>query len=161
MKDALIKISKDRKENYKLLKRTIPTFITARDPWYTSLSNISALLAVYMDDINWVGFYLNDGEKLCLGPFQGKPACTEIPFTKGVCGEAARDKKVMVVDDVLKRDDHIACDADSRSELVVPLVKHGKLLGVLDIDSPSFNRFGDDEVTIAKEVARVIVDNWR
>lgn len=106
-------------------------------------ANLSALIYNSVDRLNWVGFYfLKDGE-LVVGPFQGKPACVRIPLGKGVCGTAASELRSQRVDDVHAFDGHIACDVDSRSELVVPLLQDGKLLGVLDIDSPVIARFDE------------------
>lgn len=120
-----------------------------------NLANISSAVFNQMPDLNWCGFYLYDGEKLVLGPFQGKPACIYIPLNKGVCGKAATDKATVLVEDVEKFAGHIACDGDTRSELVVPIVKNdGSLLGVLDLDSPKLNRFSvSDQVGIEKVVA--------
>lgn len=113
-----------------------------RDP-IANLANASALLNQFLNDINWVGFYLYDGEELVLGPFQGLPACVRIPLSRGVCGAAAREQATKRVDDVHAFPGHIACDAASRSEIVVPIVKDGTLIGVLDIDSPSLARFDE------------------
>ncbi len=111
-----------------------------------NLANASALLAQYLDRINWVGFYLAEGEKLVLGPFQGKPACIEIPFGRGVCGSAVREDRVERVEDVHRFPGHIACDAASASEIVVPLRRDGRIVGVLDVDSPEIGRFtAEDE----------------
>jgi GAF domain-containing protein len=104
-------------------------------------SNLCALLYQMLPDVNWVGFYfLQDGE-LVLGPFQGKVACVRIPLGRGVCGTAAERREILVVPDVHEFPGHIACDAASRSEIVVPLIKEGRLLGVLDLDSPHLARF--------------------
>jgi GAF domain-containing protein len=108
-------------------------------------ANFSAFLYHALPDVNWVGFYfLKDGE-LLVGPFQGKPACVRIAMGKGVCGTAASTRESIVVPDVNAFPGHIFCDGDSRSEVVVPLLKNGKLLGVLDIDSPSLARFDEDD----------------
>ncbi|MCG1009335.1 GAF domain-containing protein [Salinicoccus sp. ID82-1] len=112
-----------------------------------NLSNASSLLNVFLEDINWVGFYLYDepADELVLGPFQGLPACVRIQNGKGVCGLAFRGNDVFIVDDVTQFPGHIACDANSRSEIVVPIYKDGTPIGVLDIDSPSFDRFTDED----------------
>ncbi|MFB5190426.1 GAF domain-containing protein [Alicyclobacillus fastidiosus] len=120
-----------------------------------NLSNMSSLLNLHLKDINWVGFYLwseGDGE-LILGPFQGKPACIRIPSGKGVCGAAAAKREPMVVEDVFSFPGHIACDPASRSEVVVPILVDGKLIGVLDIDSPTAARFDEHD---AKGLERAI-----
>jgi GAF domain-containing protein len=108
-------------------------------------ANASALLYHALVDVNWVGFYFVRGTELVLGPFQGRPACVRIPVGKGVCGTAAAERKTICVEDVLAFPGHIVCDTASRSELVVPLVHGGKILGVLDLDSPSAGRFDIDD----------------
>lgn len=112
-----------------------------------NLANVSALLNVFLEDINWVGFYLWDesANELILGPFQGKPACIRIQKGRGVCGTAIAEEKIQVVEDVFAFPGHIACDSASRSEVVIPLYKNGKLLGVLDIDSPQVARFTQED----------------
>lgn len=112
------------------------------------LANVSALLWETLPEINWVGFYLSDGnDRLILGPFQGRAACTVIPFGKGVCGTAAATKTPQLVPDVHLFPGHIACDSASASELVIPLIRDDSVLGVLDIDSPVTDRFSDDDLT--------------
>jgi len=106
-------------------------------------ANFSALVYQALPDINWAGFYFYDGQELVLGPFQGKPACVRIALGQGVCGAAARERATQVVADVHAFPGHIACDAASRSEIVVPLIDHGELLGVWDVDSPQPARFDD------------------
>ena len=108
-------------------------------------ANLCALIYQEMSDISWVGFYLVDGETLELGPFQGKPACVSIAMGEGVCGTAAVDKKVLRVADVDEFDGHIVCDPASRSEIVLPLVKNGVLIGVLDVDSEDLDRFQHED----------------
>jgi L-methionine (R)-S-oxide reductase len=110
-----------------------------------NLANASALLAQTLERINWCGFYLRRGEELVLGPFQGKPACVRIPLGKGVCGTSAARRETLVVPDVLLFPGHIACDADSRSEIVVPIVQGGILRGVLDVDAPETDRFDEGD----------------
>ena len=121
-----------------------------------NLANISAILQMYLEDINWVGFYLLKEDTLILGPFQGKPACNRIALGEGVCGTAAKEGKTQLVDDVLSLDNHIACDAASRSELVVPIYAKGTLFGVLDIDSPSLARFTSMEQTYMEKVVQML-----
>ena len=113
-------------------------------PLYSNLSNASALLN-QLEDINWAGFYILEGETLVLGPFMGKPACVLIPMGKGVCGTAAAEEKTVTVPDVRLFPGHIACDAESRSEIVVPVRVNGTLYGVMDIDSAVTDRFSDDD----------------
>lgn len=108
-------------------------------------ANLSALAYQALPDLNWVGFYLFDGTELVLGPFQGKPACVRIPLNRGVCGAAASQRQTQLVPDVHAFPGHIACDAASRSEIVVPLVHRGELIGVWDVDSPVPDRFDEDD----------------
>lgn len=110
-----------------------------------NLANASALLWQHMENINWAGFYLLEGDTLILGPFQGKPACIEIPIGKGVCGTAVSLGDTVLVKNVHEFPGHIACDCASNSEIVVPLKKDGRIVGVLDIDSPVIGRFTDDD----------------
>lgn len=125
-----------------------------RDP-VANAANLSALLFHELEDVNWVGFYfLKDGE-LVVGPFQGKPACVRIALGDGVCGTAAQKRKPLRVADVHEFAGHIACDPDSRSELVVPLIREGELIGVLDFDSPSAGRFSEEDEAGALECARI------
>ncbi len=112
-----------------------------------NLANASALLYHTLPELNWAGFYLTEGEKLVLGPFQGKPACIIIPFGKGVCGTAAVENRTIRVADVHAFPGHIACDSASNAEIVIPLRKNGTVIGVLDIDSPSLNRFTAEDQT--------------
>ena len=120
------------------------------------MSNISAFIMSSTRDLNWAGFYLLKDGELVLGPFQGLPACTRLTLDKGVCAKAFNDKKITKVDDVHEFADHIACDSASESELVIPLFRDGKVYGVLDLDSPSKNRFTDLEVDTFDKLARLI-----
>ncbi len=121
-----------------------------------NLSNATALLFSALPDLNWAGVYLLEGETLILGPFQGKPACIEIPLGKGVCGTAALQQRTLSVPNVHAFPGHIACDAASRSEVVIPLLCEGKVVGVLDLDSPIPNRFSNEDVLSLEEFARVL-----
>ncbi len=121
-----------------------------------NLSNISALLWQEMPDINWVGFYKMMGGRLVLYPFQGKPACIEIPVGKGVCGTAVAQDAVQLVYDVHQFPGHIACDSASNSEIVLPLHKDGEIWGVLDIDSPNVGRFTESDREGLEKIARII-----
>jgi L-methionine (R)-S-oxide reductase len=118
-------------------------------------ANLAALLFMELPDINWVGFYFLQGDQLVLGPFQGKPACVTIPLGRGVCGTAAATRSTQRVDDVHAFAGHIACDVDSRSEIVVPLIRDGELIGVLDIDSPLLGRFSGKDQELIEEIASV------
>ncbi|MDR4969391.1 MAG: GAF domain-containing protein, partial [Acholeplasmataceae bacterium] len=133
-------------------------FIVKEEKAVTMLSNVSALLNVFMDEINWVGFYLKDDEKLYLGPFQGLPACTEIKIGQGVCGTSAAKKETLIVDDVHAFPGHIACDGASQSEIVVPIVIDNEVYGVIDVDSPVKNRFNALDKRLLEKVATYIVD---
>ena len=121
-------------------------------------ANLSALLFHSLEYLNWAGFYLLKEDGLVLGPFQGKPACVRIAMGKGVCGTAARDKKTVIVPDVSKFPGHIACDPDSKSEIVVPLVRFGKVIGVLDLDSPNAGRFDEDDRRGLEALAEVFLN---
>ncbi|MCF8565357.1 GAF domain-containing protein [Alicyclobacillus tolerans] len=125
---------------------------------FANLSNVSALLNMHLQDINWVGFYLwyEAEQELVLGPFQGKPACIRIGMGRGVCGEAVKDKRTLVVEDVLSFPGHIACDALSRSEIVVPLLRGTQVMGVLDIDSPNRGRFGPQDAQGLQRIAAIV-----
>ncbi|MGE0174938.1 MAG: GAF domain-containing protein [Oligoflexales bacterium] len=116
--------------------------------WLTDLANFSALIYHRLPDLNWAGFYLFDGKTLRLGPFSGKPACTEIAPTRGVCGAAFSKTEIMIVDDVHSFEGHIACDPDSRSEMVIPFKVENNLIGVLDIDSPVVSRFTSQDASL-------------
>ncbi len=122
-------------------------------------ANLSALLYMELPDINWAGFYFLQGEQLVLGPFQGKPACVSIPLGQGVCGTAAESRTTQRVADVQAFAGHIACDLDSRSEIVVPLVRQEHLIGVLDIDSPLPDRFSAKEQTLMEEIALIYLES--
>jgi L-methionine (R)-S-oxide reductase len=122
-------------------------------------ANTAAHLFQSVPDINWVGFYLLKGDELLLGPFQGKPACTRIPLGKGVCGVAAQQRKTVFVPDVNAFPGHIACDTASKSEIVVPLLNWGKLLGVLDVDSASLERFGEEDREGFESIASVFLSS--
>lgn len=131
--------------------------------WITDLANTSALIMAHFEDINWVGFYLvPDGlkEVLWLGPFQGLPACTEIPFSKGVCGAAVTQKKSQRIDDVDLFPGHIVCDSRSKSELVIPLIKNNEVIGVLDVDSATPARFSKDDQIFFESLIAIIIKKY-
>lgn len=129
--------------------------LTANVPYpIANLANAAALLWDTLPNINWAGFYMLEGDSLILGPFQGKPACIKIPVDKGVCGTAAAKNATQLVDDVHQFPGHIACDSASNAEIVVPLRRDGKVIGVLDIDSPVFSRFSPDDRKGLEEFAR-------
>jgi GAF domain-containing protein len=120
-------------------------------------ANLSALLFQSLDRVNWAGFYFLRGDELVLGPFQGKPACVVIPVGQGVCGTAAATREVQRVHDVHAFEGHIACDVDSRSEIVLPLISNREMLGVLDIDSPERGRFRESDELLLRQIAELYV----
>lgn len=124
-----------------LLQQAAGLFDGERDPWANS-ANVAALVWALLPDLNWAGFYFLRGGELIVGPFQGKIACVRIPLGAGVCGTAALRHETLIVPDVHRFPGHIACDAASNSEIVVPLIAENRLVGVLDLDSPSYGRFG-------------------
>ncbi|HEX8063252.1 MAG TPA: GAF domain-containing protein [Allosphingosinicella sp.] len=131
--------------------------LTAGEPdAIANMANVAALLFESLPELNWAGFYRNVGGELVLGPFQGRAACIRIPFGKGVCGAAAASLEPQLVEDVDAFPGHIACDSASRSELVVPLIDGGELLGVIDLDSPSLGRFDSGDLAGCLELARRI-----
>jgi L-methionine (R)-S-oxide reductase len=150
----------DKAEMYRDLAQALEALLADEPDGIANMANAAALIWETLPDINWAGFYRSVGGELVLGPFQGRPACIRIPFGKGVCGVAASTGEVQRIDDVHAFPGHIACDAESASELVVPLVRDGKLLGVLDLDSPTPARFtAEDErgcVALAEIVAKAI-----
>lgn len=140
-------------EFYAALNRQLEAVLHGERDWICNLAQTSALLMQTMPDLNWAGFYLLKDGELVLGPFQGKVACVRIALGRGVCGTAASQRETIVVANVHDFPGHIACDSASNSEIVVPLLHGGSLLGVLDLDSPSLNRFGVDD---AKGLARTV-----
>lgn len=130
---------------YKNLKAQLESLSEGITYKVTILANAAAILFNALEDINWAGFYILDKDELLLGPFQGKPACMKIPMGKGVCGTASAEDKTLLVRNVHDFPGHIACDSASNSEIVIPIHKEGVLYGVLDIDSPSLNRFKESD----------------
>ena len=145
-------------ELYKDLVEQANALFEGEHDFVANAANLSALLFHSLEYLNWAGFYLLKEEGLVLGPFQGKPACVRIAMGKGVCGTAARDKKTVIVPDVSKFPGHIACDAASKSEIVVPLVRFGKVIGVLDLDSPNAGRFDEDDRRGLEALAEVFLN---
>ncbi len=144
--------------NYNELKMVLKPLIEQNKHEITILSNASALLNDYLEDINCVGFYLLNDNELILGPFQGHPACTNIPLNKGVCGKCATDEKTVLVKNVHEFPTHIACDSASNSEICVPIFKNNKFYGLLDIDSPSLARFNELDQANLEEIVKIIED---
>ena len=146
------------KTDYELLIQQAEALTKDCPHLIANLANISSLLFTTLEDINWAGFYLLEetSDKLILGPFQGNPACIEIQLGKGVCGTAASEDKTQLVPDVHLFPGHIACDSASRSEIVVPVHKNSKVVGVLDIDSPSLSRFTEEDQSGLKKLVSVL-----
>ncbi|RUO22406.1 GAF domain-containing protein [Aliidiomarina iranensis] len=148
-------------EHYQSLKEQLQALVADEPNLIANLANISAVLYEQLDNLNWLGFYLTEGEELVLGPFQGKVACVRIPFGKGVCGTAASSQTIQRIADVHAFPGHIACDAASNSEIVLPIVVNGKTVAVLDIDSPSTDRFtAMDEAGLAALLPLLVDLNW-
>ena len=145
----------EKQENPDWLADQARALLAGQSDPVANAANLSALLYFSLDDVNWAGFYFYRDGRLLVGPFQGKPACVEIPLGHGVCGVAAESRKVQRVADVDAFEGHIACDADSRSEIVLPLVHKGELIGVLDLDSPVPDRFGAEEERLLREIADI------
>ena len=150
-------LAADKTEAYRDLAQQLTALIGDERDAIANAANTSALLFDLLPDLNWAGFYLLKDGELVLGPFQGKPACIRIPLGRGVCGTAAATREAQVVADVHAFPGHIACDAASRSELVVPLLKGDTLLGVLDLDSPLPGRFDDADRAGIEAVAAIWV----
>lgn len=151
--------SGDRKKDYELVIQQLDALLTGESNHVANLANAAAILQQFLNDINWVGFYITDetNNELVLGPFQGLPACIRIPFGRGVCGTAAETKETQLVANVDEFPGHIACDSASRSEIVVPLVINEKTYGVLDIDSPSLNRFDTVDKQYLEKFCNVLI----
>ena len=142
--------------NYNELITIIPSLIEDDLHDISVLANVSAILNQYMENINWVGFYLNKNNKLLLGPFQGKVACTTIPFNRGVCGACATNNQTIVVENVHDFAGHIACDSASLSEICIPININNNFYGLLDIDSPVINRFNEEDKLNLEKIVKII-----
>ncbi|RIM28744.1 GAF domain-containing protein [Staphylococcus cohnii] len=142
--------------NYDLLQKQVSSLIEDESNMIAILSNVSALLNDSIDQINWIGFYLIEDNELILGPFQGHPACVHIAIGKGVCGTAVTQDKTQLVEDVNAFPGHIACDANSKSEIVVPIHKDNNVIGVLDIDAPITNRFNNEDKQGLEAIVKII-----
>ncbi|CAD2073388.1 protein YtsP [Jeotgalicoccus coquinae] len=148
-------------KDYETLNKMLKSLIEDETDRIANLSNASALLNIFLKDINWVGFYLYEetSNELVLGPFQGLPACVRIENGKGVCGTAFRGNDIFIVDNVNEFPGHIACDAASKSEIVLPLYKDGKGIGVLDIDAPIYDRFTEEDRTGLKAFVETLINH--
>ncbi|MCM3129457.1 MULTISPECIES: GAF domain-containing protein [unclassified Paenibacillus] len=147
-----------RSEQYQAVLDQLKGLIYEEPDAVANMANASALLNVFLKDINWVGFYVYDGTELVLGPFQGLPACIRIALGRGVCGTAAGERKTQLVRNVHDFPGHIACDAATNSEIVVPIVKNGELFGVLDIDSPLLNRFDEEDQAFLENFVSILAE---
>ncbi|MFP3371419.1 MULTISPECIES: GAF domain-containing protein [unclassified Pseudomonas] len=145
-------------DGYNLLAAQVQALFADERDFIANAAQFSAFLYNQVDDLNWAGFYLNRNEELVLGPFQGQVACVRIPFSKGVCGAAAATRQTQRVEDVHAFPGHIACDSASNSELVIPLVKEGRLIGVLDLDSPKVGRFSEADQVGLERLAAVFLE---
>ena len=144
-------------DGYGLLSAQLASLLADERDFIANAAQFSAFLFSQLDDLNWAGFYLNRDEELVLGPFQGQIACVRIPFGRGVCGAAAASRQTQRVEDVHAFPGHIACDSASNSELVVPLVKEGRLIGVLDLDSPKLARFTEHDQAGIEALAAIFL----
>ncbi len=146
----------DCEKSYKYMNMAIEDLLKTEKDEIAVLSNISSFINSYMKDINWVGFYLYKQDELVLGPFQGGPACIRIKIGKGVCGTCVSENKVQLVPNVHEFPGHIACDGATNSEIVLPICINGKIYGVLDIDSPEFERFSEIEKNALEKTVKLI-----
>jgi L-methionine (R)-S-oxide reductase len=144
-------------EGYRMLCAQLKSLLADERDFVANAAQLSAFLFNQVDDLNWAGFYLNRNEELVLGPFQGHVACVRIPFGRGVCGAAAASQQTQRVEDVHAFPGHIACDSASNSELVIPLIKDGKLIGVLDLDSPRTARFSEADQQGIEQLAAIFL----
>lgn len=145
-------------DGYHLLAAQVQALFADERDFIANAAQFSAFLYSQLDDLNWAGFYINRDEELVLGPFQGQVACVRIPFGKGVCGAAAASRQTQRVEDVHAFPGHIACDSASQSELVIPLVKEGRLIGVLDLDSPRLARFTEADQMGLERLAAIFLE---
>jgi len=151
--------SSTKAEQYEQIHSQLAELLNGETDLVANAANMAALLNVLLPDVNWVGFYLWQGNELALGPFQGKPACTRIAAGRGVCGAAAQRGETVVVPNVNEFPGHIVCDPASQSEIAVPLINWGKLVGVLDVDSASLNRFDEDDVEGLETAASILLSS--
>ena len=161
MNHELAMYPEDKREMYALLHKQLQALMEGAESLLPHLCNAAALIYGALKDINWAGFYLLQGDSLLLGPFQGKPACIRIPLGKGVCGTAAGEDRVIIVDDVHLFPGHIACDSASNSEIVIPIRAGGRVAGVLDIDSPLLSRFDERDREGLEKLTELLAQKGR
>ncbi len=149
--------TENKPEFYRQLTQQLAALLEGERDFIANAANTSALLFQMMPDLNWAGFYLMKEGELVLGPFQGKTACVRIPVGRGVCGAAVEQRRSMLVEDVHAFPGHIACDAASRSELVVPILRGGEIIGVIDLDSPRPSRFDADDQAGIERIAEIFI----
>jgi L-methionine (R)-S-oxide reductase len=152
-------LNKAQSQSVSAVVKQVRSLLSGQQDMIASAANIASLLFHELNDVNWVGFYFLKGEQLIVGPFQGLPACASIPLGRGVCGTAAATRQIQRVQDVHDFDGHIACDLNSRSEIVISLVRSGKVLGVLDLDSPSPGRFDEADQAMLSEIAAIYLES--
>lgn len=148
----------DKTETYRFLLEHARVLFDGETDFLANSANLSSLIFHALPDLNWAGFYLVKNAELVLGAFQGKPACVRIKIGKGVCGAAAEKRETLIVRNVHEFPGHIACDAASNSEIVIPLIKNERLIGVLDVDSPILNRFDETDKRELEKVVRILLD---
>jgi GAF domain-containing protein len=149
-------VAADKETLYRDLAAALESLVSGEPDAIANMANAAALIFETLPDVNWVGFYRNVGGELIVGPFQGRPACIRIPFGSGVCGAAAATRQVQRIEDVHAFPGHIACDSASNSEIVVPLIRDGELIGVLDIDSPNIGRFTEEDEAGVVKLAQIL-----
>ncbi len=159
MHSTTIARSADKATRYRQLIAELTSLLSGEADVIANLANTAALLFDALPDLNWAGFYLLKGGELVVGPFQGKPACVRIALGKGVCGTAALERLTIVVPDVHQFPGHIACDSASNAEIVVPMLRDERLLGVLDLDSPTFHRFDEEDRKGLEQLVSVLLEN--
>lgn len=148
-----------KKNNYEHMLKYLQAILEDESNPIANLANASAIINESVDNLNWAGFYLYNGKELVLGPFQGKSACVRIALGKGVCGNAAKEEKTYIIENVHEFPGHIACDAASNSEIVVPIVKDDNLIGVLDLDSNKYSNFDEIDKKYLEKAVEIIVKN--
>ena len=147
------------KEEHKQILASLSSLLENEHDMIANMANTSAVLYEFLPDINWAGFYLYKNNELILGPFQGKPACMHIPMGKGVCGVCAKTLLTQRIDNVHEFPGHIVCDCASNSEIVIPIVQENTLLGVLDIDSPKFSRFDEEDQLFLEKAVSILLQS--